>query len=44
MSDLDEYHRLFAYWRASGLSESAAHAKAEEILESQPFDEKVRED
>ncbi len=42
MSDLDEYHRLVAYWRANGLSESAAHAKAEEILESQPSEEAVR--
>ncbi len=33
MSDLDDYNRLVGYWRAYGLSESEAHAKAESEME-----------
>lgn len=42
MTDLADFYELIAYWRAHGLSESDAHAKAEEILEAQPSDEKVK--
>jgi hypothetical protein len=35
MSDLDDFNRLIGYWRAYGLSESEAHAKAEEMMEEQ---------
>lgn len=34
MSDLDDFNRLVGYWRAYGLSESEAHAKAESEMES----------
>lgn len=42
MKDLDEYHRLVAYWMAFGLTESEAHAKAEEILEAQRSNDEVK--
>ncbi|MBX3347778.1 MAG: hypothetical protein KF747_03455 [Nitrospira sp.] len=32
MTDLDEYHRLFGFFRASGLSDSQAHYRAEEAM------------
>ena len=33
MTDLDDFNRLVGYWRAHGLSEPEAHAKAEEMME-----------
>lgn len=33
MNDLEEFNRLVGYWRAYGLSESQAHAKAESEME-----------
>lgn len=42
MTDLAVFYELLAYWRAHGLSESDAHAKAEEMLEVQPSDEEVK--
>lgn len=34
MSDLDDFNRLIGYWRAYGLSEEQANAKAESEMEA----------
>lgn len=34
MNDLDDFNRLVGYWRAHGLSESEAYAKAESEMEN----------
>jgi hypothetical protein len=42
--DLEDYHQRVAYWRAFGLTEAEAHAKAEAQMESQLSGEKVRDE